>query len=1261
MNKTVFSFTEEFIARRTGKYVDFKKLLFTFSTICPLEETCGVDYENRFLFSEELFPSITGCNRCTCNPSCIYSGNCCPGTHYGYFDYSCFNINLYPQTTEEASYMVGTCIDNYNENKTVIELCREKFEPCTGTESSLIYKNKYCGECNKEIGCISLKIEVECADAMTFKEVMPSFSSLLDMKKALDSNNCRIRFQLPNDDPTLHCKTSKVEYLKRATVDRCNVSGSWEIYDEDIDWACSNFITPYRNFKNIFCYICNPSHSKVQAESLIDKCRPARNRLETEVNKACETFSVADRLAPFKNIYCYVCSQGYDMLFDDNEYSLQYANEFNTINLQTRLDIAIKFAGEQKLNDFKIFVENVLSETFEVKEDGNEQCKSKQLINEYSDIKEAVNGYKSICGTETLCNTDITRNNIDKAYGNPVCKSCDCDSFCAENRSCCPDILLTRVPYSCYSHGMFSSFHKGQDEGSKYVLNISSNISKTDFYLTIDRCLNDNDTPTSLLEGEKFIRKERHPSQFEFKVETDVTFNSTTALKPVRNVFDKCNKTGMYRYGKSDLIRNICETEDENLMALLENRIDNNVYKNFACFLCNPEHDVSADDSDKVTSRCLSNNSVDWYVPDETLEELCNETEFHPRWYPYKNMYCAECNLPPWQLVVVNVLITDGSRPPVGYKYIFSLSSADFEHLDMVTERESIPECIRGTYDYTLKRCRSLSCNDGFHLFNTTCKPILESAIQHQYTVSFDLHYSSEDNINMYGNNETNGTVIVYLETLFTKIEDIITTSFGETTEYFIKSKGFLISPCESINQDFYVDLDQTNTFNIELIFLIIKTETLSMVHTTLVNAQNRQFVISDIQSIDGLQKTIIVHSKPKVKNTRDIPDFRPCPLFQAFFYPELDSLQFNEYTIDPFFICGQITLNMSEVYLDKDSNNISLKNMNATFSIWEYKVTKKTVIICADVYNTRTYIEPAVVMLVLTDHVKSVIIIFSFVCTIVSLLCLFLTFLTYSFLSTLRTVAGKNIMSLCISLFFSQALLQFGINATQIAAVCVAIGISMHLSWLASFCAMNICSFHTFKVFCFNNFENRPANNKSDTSLFLKYSLYMICLPLFLVLANISASLIKSDASDIGYGEYYCFISDFYIFIFTFITPASFILLSNIIFFSMAFHQIRSTPSVQHTQDRNNFYICLRLCTIVGIAWPLLIIDNSFGITWFSFIAAGVNALQGVFIFVSFVVNRRVALMFLSTMTGSENTSTDTTGTKSSLRCYRVKIAETT
>jgi hypothetical protein len=473
-----------------------------------------------------------------------------------------------------------------------------------------------------------------------------------------------------------------------------------------------------------------------------------------------------------------------------------------------------------------------------------------------------------------------------------------------------------------------------------------------------------------------------------------------------------------------------------------------------------------------------------------------------------------------------------------------------------------------------------------------------------------------------------------------------------------IKRAEYSASPCVRIAHANYIDLLQLDKLKMWFTVRIFKTENIGIVQTVLMHALNRQFNITGISDVQGVQHTIqLISTETNLKSKDGLIPFG-CMHAQFSNDPGFESLQFKHFPVDVFLTCGHVKLNSSEVCMDIKSNNVSLKNKNATFSDTEYKIIDDNFIICGDLYSQRIYIEPERVLVITTDRIKSVLIVFSIVCTSISLLCLILTFITYCLISSLRTVAGKNIMALCASLFFAQALLQFGINAKGIHTLCVAIGISVHLFWLISFFAMNVCSFHTFKVFFYDSSNNMQPNKSkhSKNNLFLKYAVYILCLPLCIVVVTIVTNLIMSQFSDIGYGKFYCFISDFTVFILTFITPACLIFLSNIVFFSLAFHKIRCTPKAHGSRERNNFFICLKLFTIVGIAWPLLIIDNVFGITWFSFIVAGVNSLQGMFIFVSFVLNKHVATLIASSVLKKPTSSTlskDTNDSRSSLKTY--------
>lgn len=175
----------------------------------------------------------------------------------------------------------------------------------------------------------------------------------------------------------------------------------------------------------------------------------------------------------------------------------------------------------------------------------------------------------------------------------------------------------------------------------------------------------------------------------------------------------------------------------------------------------------------------------------------------------------------------------------------------------------------------------------------------------------------------------------------------------------------------------------------------------------------------------------------------------------------------------------------------------------------------------------------------------------------------------------------------------------------------------------------MNVCSFHIYLTFCHNQFSVHHLKHNA----FAKYLTYEIALPLLFVATTVFVSLLRSKGVDFGYGKFYCFISDFNLFLGTFLAPVCLIIISNIVFFSLAFHQIRTTPMVSGTRQRNNFFICLKLFTLIGITWPLMIVDNVIKTTWFSFIASGLNSLQGVFILFSFVINKNVAEMIRSSL----------------------------
>ena len=246
---------------------------------------------------------------------------------------------------------------------------------------------------------------------------------------------------------------------------------------------------------------------------------------------------------------------------------------------------------------------------------------------------------------------------------------------------------------------------------------------------------------------------------------------------------------------------------------------------------------------------------------------------------------------------------------------------------------------------------------------------------------------------------------------------------------------------------------------------------------------------------------------------------------------------------------------------------------------------------------------------------------IFSLVCTCLSLLCLAITFVTYCLFKCIRTLPGINNMNLALTLFGAQIFTQFGIWLTEHEGRCIILGVITHYFWLCTFCAMNICSFHMFKVFTSAMYTSQ---NQSKWVI-VKYCLYVYGMPVFIILTYIVVKVLLDGPHNLGYGGAVCFLSELIPVVAVLFSPAIAIIIANFIFSILAYRRIRYSPHVQSNLERNDFKIYVKLLTVTGVAWPLMFIDSVLPLTAFSFIATFANALQGVFIFIAFICNKKV------------------------------------
>lgn len=321
---------------------------------------------------------------------------------------------------------------------------------------------------------------------------------------------------------------------------------------------------------------------------------------------------------------------------------------------------------------------------------------------------------------------------------------------------------------------------------------------------------------------------------------------------------------------------------------------------------------------------------------------------------------------------------------------------------------------------------------------------------------------------------------------------------------------------------------------------------------------------------------------------------------------------------VNKLLLCKQIELKDDEFKIDEKNLKLTIVSSGFEINHDEYILTSSSnARICFNKFkmaHTRKF----------DNNPIDVWVVIQLVCTCVSLVCLFLTFITYCLFPSLRSLPGKNNMSLVFAMFFAHFIFQFLVYGSRFETACKIIGILIHYFWLATFGCLSICSFHMYRVF-----KSKTGMNLSERSKLIIYVLYSYGTPVIIVGLNIVITASSTDDSSIGYGGHVCFLNQPIAFIVTFITPISLVCCSNIVFFIITSFKIATRPKlktdIKMQSNQIHFTVYVKLFTITGISWIFQIIDAFIPMSAFSKIVSLLNALQGVFIFISYICNKRV------------------------------------
>ena len=350
---------------------------------------------------------------------------------------------------------------------------------------------------------------------------------------------------------------------------------------------------------------------------------------------------------------------------------------------------------------------------------------------------------------------------------------------------------------------------------------------------------------------------------------------------------------------------------------------------------------------------------------------------------------------------------------------------------------------------------------------------------------------------------------------------------------------------------------------------------------------------------------------------------------------------------LNPLLRCPFISFNNTQYTITADMAEIPPSfNVSLTFDEIEFNFSlpyernmlaldTKSLIVCFDVLQSKVSEMSPSYLLVPEEENEAILLsqyILTMICQGLSVLCLILTLMTYFLFASLRSAAGMNNIFLCLSLLFAQAFLLVAAHVKSSGPFCKIVGIATHFFWLCMFCWSFVCCFHMYRIFT-SKIRKTASSARSMRFELLRKALLCALFPILTVIAVVVYNIYLHDK--IGYGKDGCFLDSSLLILVTVIAPLSLVLLCNIFFFCSTVWKIHSVRKLQSGQnlkkdDRQNLYIYIKLSSMTGAFWVVSILAETLDNEPLRYISIVLNGLQGMFIFISYIANRRVFNMYL-------------------------------
>ena len=322
---------------------------------------------------------------------------------------------------------------------------------------------------------------------------------------------------------------------------------------------------------------------------------------------------------------------------------------------------------------------------------------------------------------------------------------------------------------------------------------------------------------------------------------------------------------------------------------------------------------------------------------------------------------------------------------------------------------------------------------------------------------------------------------------------------------------------------------------------------------------------------------------------------------------------------------CTLIKLNQSE-YDFRNNSQIYVYATQKLYNDSEYYQIGLDLFIChSDLPSCESGCETINVFY--SDVIESYV---SLISLIISLTALAFNFFVYICFSQLRNTPGKILMCLIISLFFAQLFFLIAPQFEEYGIACTLSAIVVHFFYMAAFCWMNVIALDLWMTFS-NQFITVGSNDKSKR--FLYFSLYGWLIPGLIVGFSIIIDNVDTESGlrnfQPGYGDGACWMTSQNGVLLLFAGPlVLFKFFDCIAFINTARHIYKAKKHgavARQNNDSCTFWINLKLSLVMGLTWVFAFVANfaNIRVIWYLFILF--NALQGVFIAVSFIFTKKV------------------------------------